>query len=121
MIYLSPNPDIITQFGIPVSLHKTRQVCDGDFYSFTHILVADNSNLRVNALLCKKPHDSTAEVTHTLMMNQFPTHSAETSCVRHGTLCESTKYVQLGGWGYGRTPDRWCVFSAFHGLLDVYM
>ena len=62
MIYLGPNPDIITQFGIPVSPYKTRQVCDGDFYSFTHILVADNSNIRVNALLCEKPHDSTAEV-----------------------------------------------------------
>ena len=33
---------------------------DGDFYSFTHILAADDSNL--NTLLRKKPYNATAEV-----------------------------------------------------------
>jgi low molecular weight phosphotyrosine protein phosphatase len=59
---LSPKhdlPHISTQFGVPTS-HKARRVCEGDFYSFTHILAADDSNL--GALLRKKPDDATAEV-----------------------------------------------------------
>lgn len=35
-------------------------MCEEDFYSFTHILAADTSNL--NDLLRKKPDDATAEV-----------------------------------------------------------
>lgn len=35
-------------------------MCDEDFYSFTHLLAADTSNL--NHLLRKKPDDATAEV-----------------------------------------------------------
>jgi low molecular weight phosphotyrosine protein phosphatase len=47
------------KFGVPIS-HGARQVCEKDFYSFTHILAADTSNL--NNLLRKKPDDATAEV-----------------------------------------------------------
>ena len=54
-----PGPNISTQFGVPIS-HEARQVCEKDFYSFTHILAADTSNL--NNLLRKKPDDATAEV-----------------------------------------------------------
>lgn len=35
-------------------------MCEKDFYSFTHILAADTSNL--NNLLRKKPDDAIAEV-----------------------------------------------------------
>jgi len=52
--------DTCEKFGIPISPHEARQVREGDFHSFTHILAADDSNL--DALLRKKPHDSTAEV-----------------------------------------------------------
>ncbi|KAI9428792.1 phosphotyrosine protein phosphatase [Lactarius indigo] len=47
------------KFGVPIS-HEARQVQERDFYSFTHILTADTSNL--NDLLRKKPDDATAEV-----------------------------------------------------------
>ena len=52
-------PNISTQYGVPIS-HEARQVREGDFYSFTHILTADTPNL--NDLLRKKPDDATAEV-----------------------------------------------------------
>jgi low molecular weight phosphotyrosine protein phosphatase len=58
MLYLVPIL-ISTQFGVPIS-HEARQVQEGDFYSFTHILASDTSNL--NDLLRKKPDGSTAEV-----------------------------------------------------------
>lgn len=51
--------DTCKKFGVPIS-HEARQVREGDFYSFTHILASDTSNL--NDLLRKKPDDSTAEV-----------------------------------------------------------
>ncbi|KAI9460998.1 phosphotyrosine protein phosphatase [Lactarius psammicola] len=51
--------DTCKKFGVPIS-HEARQVQEGDFYSFTHILTSDTSNL--NNLLRKKPDDATAEV-----------------------------------------------------------
>jgi len=47
------------KFGVPMS-HEARQVQSADFTKFTHILAADESNLR--NLLRVKPGNSTAEV-----------------------------------------------------------
>jgi len=48
------------KFGIPIK-HRARQIVAKDFTTFTHILAADESNLR--DLMRIKPKDSTAQVT----------------------------------------------------------
>ncbi|KAH9950435.1 phosphotyrosine protein phosphatase I superfamily [Amylocystis lapponica] len=47
------------KFGVPM-YHAARQVSLEDFGRFTHILAADEANLRT--LQAKKPRDATAEV-----------------------------------------------------------
>jgi len=47
------------KFNVPIQ-HEARQVSREDFYKFTHLLAADESNLRnLNAM---KPRDAQAEV-----------------------------------------------------------
>lgn len=61
LIHLQKNLiHFVLVYSLESTSHKARQVHDGDFYSFTHILAADDSNLIT--LLRKKPHDATAEV-----------------------------------------------------------
>lgn len=47
------------KFKVPIQ-HAARQVATEDFHNFTHILAADEANLR--NLQQKKPRDATAEV-----------------------------------------------------------
>ena len=55
----SNNNLYIFQHGVPISC-KARQVTTSDFTRFTHILAADENNLR--DLLRKKPSNATADI-----------------------------------------------------------
>ncbi|KAL6302154.1 phosphotyrosine protein phosphatase [Sparassis latifolia] len=51
--------NLANQNKVPIQ-HSARQVTAEDFRAFTHILAADEANLRT--LRQRKPHDATAEV-----------------------------------------------------------
>lgn len=54
--------------GVSIDHLRARQIADGDFYRFTHILALDDDNL--SAICARAPHDPSARIS--LLLDWVP-------------------------------------------------
>ncbi|MDR3528786.1 MAG: low molecular weight phosphotyrosine protein phosphatase [Rhizomicrobium sp.] len=52
---------VARRHGVDISAYRARQVCEEDFYRFTHVIALDHENLA--ALRDLRPEDATAEIS----------------------------------------------------------